>query len=214
MSMDVCAIVVKELSVHYCTLSVAEEAVVVARARDGEAEAQARLFHSVSRLALREAHAHCWNERAAENMGELYLVFLHCLATFQPERGLRFSTWFGSKAGFALLDSKRKEGKRKARFVPLVPEHEDLHAYRMPQDRADPCSDALGMLPKTATLEAVQQLFPADSPETKLIKALAGVDRTAPATQADVAREHGCTRQNVNALVRRIAMKARAELTT
>ena len=187
------SVILNTLRAQYAPLAQSEESPVVAAAQNGDVDAQHRLFASVSALAVRSCLKVLWNQSPEELLGDLYLVFLDCLRSFDAAKGYRFSTWFGTKAHFYCLDQGRARSREWAEDSCVDPatlaQAEDEGDMELPE------------------LDALCALFSPDSRERWVLNALAGRGREAALSQAEVARALGCARQNVNAMLGRIRQR-------
>ncbi len=227
MSIEINTIIRKELRVNYQPLSTEEELSMVASAKSGNQVACKALFHSVSGLAVKSIRPYRGTLDIAEHIGDLYLLFLQCVQSFDPCKGYRFSTWFGCKAAYAMKDRIRhfeqirvrdegsisKECQTKMDTLTGVVTEVEIPSTSTPWAGENiKQKNPLAALPAKVTFAKVMRLFPNEGVEQKLLAALAGIGRSKPASQADVARELNCSRQNISALFSRISKKVELSL--
>jgi hypothetical protein len=217
-----------DLKHQYLCVDAATEGVLTKKAQAGDVPATTRLFHSVSSLGVKKAAGFRSRDTTAENLGEMYLTFLGAVKTYAPGKGCRFTTWFGCKAGYGTQETIRQRGKRMEREKGEV--LKECRPYRdsdtgeigekvIPTE-AHPWFDmeeeeeesALAFVPAGVNLEAVLAVFPEASRERVALRAMAGIGREKAASQADLAREWNCSRQNVSQFIGGMFSKVVAEL--
>lgn len=215
-----------DLKSHYSPLDALTEAQLVQLAKNGDQKASDRLFNSISSLGIQKTAAMHNRDASAEFIGNLYLVFRKALERFDESKEARFTTWYGKLAGYAVLENFRQAGKRNERESGKIMdsyssghdlESEDYAKERMDSEILPWASEEedysiLGFIPVGVGVQSVMALFPAQSKEVKLLKAMAGIERSEPASQAELAVEWSCSRQNISALVKKVREKAIREL--
>ncbi len=209
-----------EIRHQYASVDQATEATLVAQAQAGDTTAAHRLYRSVSSLGIKKAEAYHNRDTTAEHLGEMYFTFLNAVQTFDPAKGFRFTTWFGCKAGFATQESLRQKGKRKQREAGEILKecrrnrdaetgeatHKEIRSEANPWFNGDPDETFLKAIPTGVSVAKLMGLFPQRGKECQALAAMAK-----GASQADLAREWCCTRQNVSNLVSRISRRAMVE---
>ena len=220
--MDLEGMAMDELRRRYKPLDAATEAVLIVAAKAGDDRAMERLFHSMSSLAIDKAYKACKDgSHPADHLGLQWEAFVSCVRRFDPSKGYRLSTFFGQRAEGCVKDETRKKLTRK--------KHEEgkslVHTPHKREDQDQCLNDipeelAFGFVPKDESIESRREVGIAKvlaclkpgSKERALIEALLGVVRGEPASQAQLAKLLGCSRQNVNALYQKALIIIRREL--
>ena len=121
---------------------------LMARAQNGDADAYRRLLHEVAPYVRQLARRALDSTAEAEDTVQETLLTLHAVRhTYDPLRP--FGPWLVALAQRRIVDAQRRQGRRRAREVPLEDEHDIAAEEIAPGTDAQTLERALGSLPES-----------------------------------------------------------------
>jgi RNA polymerase sigma-70 factor (ECF subfamily) len=147
-------------AVHGPTVRDTDWAILMAHAQDGDKSAYQRLLREIAPYLRSLAARRHRDPRDVEDAVQDILLTIHAIRhTFDPTRP--FGPWLVTIANRRFIDRLRRQGRRRDRETPLMPEHE---TFSEPQANMEERSDRLELE------KAIDELPPMQRKAVQLLK--------------------------------------------